>query len=295
MEGMKNGPIRLRAFAKVNYALEVRGLREDGYHDIATVMQSVSLADELRIERAGEGFDLAVEPPESETGPPEDNTVHRAWKALREFSGRELPVKVGLRKRIPSGAGLGGGSADAAAFLLGMNDLYDIGLDLSALRKIGNHVGADVPFCLSGGTALAGGTGDVLTSLPPSPPHHLVLVKPSVSANTGSIYRAYDESGVEAAPSVEPVVSALRAGELPALVRALGNALASVTRDLLPEVERCERDLLRAGALGAMMSGSGSAVFGIFVSKKEAENAKAILQYPFVEVCEPIDQGTKTL
>lgn len=294
MERM-NEPIRLRAFAKVNYALEVRGLRGDGYHDIATVMQSVSLADELRIERAGEGFDLAVEPAGAETGPLEDNTVHRAWKALCALAGRELPVKVRLRKRIPSGAGLGGGSADAAAFLLGMNGLYDLGLDLSALREIGNHVGADVPFCLSGGTALAGGTGDVLTPLPPPPSHHLVLVKPSISANTGHVYRAYDESPSEAASSVEPVVSALRVGALPALVRALGNALAPVTRDLLPEVERCERDLLRAGALGAMMSGSGSAVFGIFISKKETENAKAILQYPFVEVCEPIAQGTKTL
>ena len=287
--------LRLRAFAKVNYALEVCGVREDGYHDISTVMQSVSLADDLELERAEAGFELVVEPAGAEIGPPEENTIYRAWKLLRSLSGRELPVKVKLHKKIPAGAGLGGGSVDAAAFLLGTNDLYDLRFDLASLREIGDNIGADVPFCLSGGTALAGGTGDVLTPLPPPPPHYLVLVKPSVSADTGKVYRAYDESPVTDVASVDPVASALRAGDLSALAYALGNALAPVTRKLLPEVERYERALLLSGALGAMMSGSGSAVYGIFTSRSEAENAREMLQAPFAEVCEPIDRGTKTL
>ena len=287
--------VRLRAFAKVNYALEVCGLREDGYHDISTVMQSISLADEIELERAEGGFEMFVEPTGSEIGPPEENTLYRSWKLLRSLFDRELPVKVRLHKKIPAGAGLGGGSADAAAFLTGMNDLYDLGLDPASLQEIGDNIGADVPFCLSGGTALAGGTGDVLTPLPQPPPHHLVLVKPSVSAETGKVYRAYDSLHAANVPSAEPVVEALRIGDLSTLARAIGNSLSLATRELLPEVEDCERDLLRAGAIRAMMSGSGSAVYGIFASKKEAEKAQATMQAPFVEVCEPADRGVETL
>ncbi|MGI9048750.1 MAG: 4-(cytidine 5'-diphospho)-2-C-methyl-D-erythritol kinase [Rubrobacteraceae bacterium] len=287
--------LRLRAFAKINYALEVCGLREDGYHDISTVMQSVSLADEVELERADRGLDLIVEPTGAKIGPPEDNTVYRAWKMLRTLSGRELPVKVRLHKKIPAGAGLGGGSADAAAFLLGMNELHDLGFDLASLREIGDHIGADVPFCLSGGTALAGGTGDVLTSLPSPPSHHLVLIKPSVSADTGKVYRAYDALHAENILSTGPVVDALRSVDLSTLARAVGNSLSLATRRLLPEIEEYEQALLRAGALGAMMSGSGSAVYGIFTSKSEAEKARSTMQAPFVEVCEPVDRGVETL
>ena len=287
--------VRLRAFAKVNYALEVCGLREDGYHDISTVMQSISLADEIELERADSGFEMLVEPTGSEIGPPEENTLYRSWKLLRSLFDRELPVKVRLHKKIPAGAGLGGGSADAAAFLTGMNELYGLGLDLAALREIGDNIGADVPFCLSGGTALAGGTGDVLTPLPPPPPHHLVLVKPSVSADTGEVYRAYDALDATGGPSVEPVVAALHNGDLSTLAQATGNSLFLATRKLLPEVEERGQELLRAGALGVMMSGSGSAVYGIFATKSEAERAREVLQAPFVEVCEPVDRGTETL
>jgi 4-diphosphocytidyl-2-C-methyl-D-erythritol kinase len=157
------GGVLLRACAKVNYALEVRGLRGDGYHEISSVLQSVSLADELEIERSRGGFELSFEPEGVEIGPVEENTVYKAWASLWEASGHELPTRIRLHKKIPAGAGLGGGSADAAAVLVGMNELFDLGLDAEQLRTIGARIGADVPFCLSGGTALAQGVGEILT------------------------------------------------------------------------------------------------------------------------------------
>ena len=184
--------VRLRARAKVNYALDVLGLRADGYHEVATVMQSISLADEVGLRRAAGGFGLSIEPEGTMIGPTEQNTVYLAWKLLRRLTGDELPVEVTLRKRIPAGAGLGGGSADAAAVLVGLNEMFALGLTVEELCGIGVEVGADVPFCISGGTALGEGIGEILTPLPAPQAHRLVVAKPLRSADTGGIYRAYD-------------------------------------------------------------------------------------------------------
>src|SRR5215210_1819539 len=151
--------VRLMAFAKVNYALDVLALRPDGYHEVSTVMQSFSLADEVGLQRAAGGFDLSVEPEGVEIGAQERNTAYLARKALQRLIGEELPVRVTLRKRIPAGAGLGGGSADAAAVLVGLNELFGLGLLVGDLREVGATLGADVPFCISGGTALGEGVG----------------------------------------------------------------------------------------------------------------------------------------
>jgi 4-diphosphocytidyl-2-C-methyl-D-erythritol kinase len=279
--------VRLRAFAKVNYALEVQGLRDDGYHEIRTVMQSVSLADEVEIERAQEGFALRVEPEGTDTGPLEENTVRKAWVALREVSWEELAVRIRLYKRIPSRAGLGGGSADAAATLYGLNYLFELGLDAEVLREVGSRIGADVPFCLVGGTALAEGIGDVLTPLSAPPSHRLVLTKPERGAKTAEIYRAYDARPRKMA-SVEPVVTALRSADLPALACAVGNDLEPVTGELVPEVRACREELLRCGALGVAMSGTGTAIYGIFGGDVMAGE---LPRAPFSCLCEPLDVG----
>jgi 4-diphosphocytidyl-2-C-methyl-D-erythritol kinase len=281
--------VRLRAFAKVNYALEVRRLRDDGYHEIASVLQSISLADEIDVERAREGFELFCEPG---IGPPEENTVRKAWAILRELSDEELPVRIRLRKKIPAGAGLGGGSADAAAVLVGLNELFDLGLNVEELSEVGLRVGADVPFCLSGGTALAEGVGEVLSSLRAPPDHHVVLAKPRKGAGTGEIYRAYDEHPPgEGKASVEPVVAALRSGELPALAKAIGNDLEPVTARFVPEVAAYRRELLRRGALGAAMTGSGTAVYGIFSSSNAARTAESELRADYVGDFTPVPSG----
>jgi 4-diphosphocytidyl-2-C-methyl-D-erythritol kinase len=286
----------LRAYAKVNYALEVLGLREDGYHEIRTVMQSVSLADEVEIERTGGGFKLFFEPEGVEVGPLEENTVYRAWALLWEASGHELPVRVRLHKKIPPGAGLGGGSADAAAVLAGMNALFDLGLSAADLGEIGSRIGADVPFCLSGGTALGEGVGERLTPLPAPPEHHLVVVKPLRSADTGEIYRSYDGRPREHTPSVEPVVAALWAGDLDALAGAVGNDLEPVTEGLVPDVAAHRRELLRAGARGAAMTGTGTALYGVFGTEDEARlAADRELAAPFLGVYEPVGLGVEAL
>ncbi len=285
----------LRAFAKVNYALEVRGLREDGYHEISTVMQSVSLFDELEIERSSGGFEIEVEPEGAGIGPPEENTVYKAWRSLGELVGLGIPARVRLRKAIPAGAGLGGGSADAAAALVGLNELFRLGLSAEELRIVGLRIGADVPFCLSGGTVLGEGIGEILSPLPGPPSHHLVVAKPAAGAWTARIYRAYDEQPHDGDASVAPVAEALRTGDLGALAQALGNDLAPATKGLVPDVRALEEELLRAGALGAAMSGSGTAVYGVFASEAEARAAAERLRAPFASVCGPVARGVEVL
>ena len=290
--GALTSRVRLRAFAKVNYALEVRGLRDDGYHEIASVMQSISLADELEFARSRGGFELRFEPEGIEVGPIEENTVYRAWELLRVASGQELPVRIRLRKKIPAGAGLGGGSADAAATLYGVNELFGLGVDYEGLRDVGSRIGADVPFCLTGGTALGEGIGEVLTPLPAPPEHHLVLAKPVRSAETGGIYRAYDEqSGGRGTASVESAVAALVAGDLCALAAGLGNDLEPVTAGFVPEVAAYKEDLLREGALGATMTGTGTAVYGVFRREDDVRSARRRVRAPFYGVFEPVPHG----
>jgi 4-diphosphocytidyl-2-C-methyl-D-erythritol kinase len=287
------GEVRLRAFAKVNFALDVLGLRVDGYHDISTVMQSISLSDEVDIERIAEGFEFDFEPEGVEIGPPERNTAYVAWKSLQRLTGLTLPVRVSLRKWIPVGAGLGGGSADAAAVLVGLNELFGLGLGVDGLREVGARVGADVPFCISGGTALGEGVGEKLTRLPGPPAQHLVLAKPHRSADTGEIYRAYDATGAKSARCVEPVVSALRSRNLRDLATVVGNDLVSVTSDLVPEVMALQSDLLTCGALGVTMSGSGTAVYGIFDDEGAAVRAANAVDAPFAGVYHPVPDGVE--
>jgi len=283
----------LRAFAKVNYALEVLGRRPDGYHDIRSVMQSVSLTDEVEIERGGKGFELRVEPEGTEIGPPEKNTVYRAWTVLRNLTGEDFPVRVRLRKRIPAGAGLAGGSADAAAALVGLSALFGLRLDEKEVRGLGVRVGADVPFCLTGGTALGEGVGEVLAPLPAPPAHHLVIARPERGADTGAVYRLHDELAAKPGDSAQPVVEALRAGDLSALARSIGNDLAPVTEKLVPEVGVLRERLLGLGALGAAMTGSGTAVYGIFESEADARAAAGRVSVPLVEVCVPVSAGVE--
>jgi 4-diphosphocytidyl-2-C-methyl-D-erythritol kinase len=287
--------IRLRAFAKVNYALDVLGLREDGYHEVRTVMQSVSLADEVGIEVANRGFELRVEPEGTSIGPPEENTAYRAWKLLCGLVGDELPIRVTLRKGIPAGAGLAGGSADAAAVLVGLNGLFDLGLRVGELRGVGARIGADVPFCVSGGTALGEGVGELLSPLPAPPDHRLVVAKPLAGVETGKIYSAYDEGPAGSTTTASAVVAALESGSLPALAAAVGNDLAPVTAGLVPEVAELRRGLMDAGAFGASMSGSGTAVYGLFDEEEAARSAAQRSGAPFAGVYRPVSCGVEEI
>jgi 4-diphosphocytidyl-2-C-methyl-D-erythritol kinase len=287
--------VRLRAFAKINYALEVRGLRDDGYHEISSVLQSISLADEVEIERSKGRFELHIEPEGSEVGTLEQNTVYKAWRLLCGLSGAELPVRIRLHKKIPAQAGLGGGSADAAATLYGLNELFSLELNYEELREVGSRIGADVPFALMGGTSLAEGVGEILTPLPAPPVHYLLVAKPERGVGTGGIYRAYDECPGRGTTSVKPVVAALRSGDLSALARAIGNDLERVTAGFVPEVEVYRKDLLRLGAMGAAMSGTGTSVYGIFEREGEARSVAERLPGPYIGIFEPVPRGVEVL
>ncbi|HZY57310.1 MAG TPA: 4-(cytidine 5'-diphospho)-2-C-methyl-D-erythritol kinase, partial [Rubrobacteraceae bacterium] len=245
--------------------------------------------------RSKGNFELRIEPRRAEVGTLEQNSVYRAWRLLCGLSGAGFPVRIRLQKKIPAEAGLGGGSADAAAVLVGLNELFEIGLDVEDLRSVGAKIGADVPFALTGGTALTEGVGEILTPLPAPPVHHLLVAKPERGANTGGIYRAYDEHPGKGTTSIKPVVAALRAGDLPALAQAIGNDLERVTTGFVPEVKTHRKDLLRLGAMGAAMSGTGTAVFGVFGSEAEARAAVDGLQAPFVAICEPVSHGVRRL
>ncbi|SMB89438.1 4-diphosphocytidyl-2-C-methyl-D-erythritol kinase [Thermanaeromonas toyohensis ToBE] len=262
--------ITLRAYAKINLTLEVKGTRDDGYHEISTIFQSIALHDTVTLRRA-ESIELEVKGMEGLQRP--ENLAWRAAALLRErypFPG----VKIILEKNIPVAAGLAGGSTDAAAVLIGLNYLFGLGLTPGMLACLGERLGADVPFCILGGTALGRGKGERLLLLPSPPRLWLVIVRPSFAVSSREIYASWD-AGVGGKdfvlPQEEEAVAALYHGDRQALVASLGNALEKVTCTLYPEVKAIKERLLAYGAEKAVMCGSGPAVFGVVPNREEAE------------------------
>ncbi|MGQ9497393.1 MAG: 4-(cytidine 5'-diphospho)-2-C-methyl-D-erythritol kinase [Desulfotomaculales bacterium] len=251
----------VRAFAKINLILDVLGKREDGYHEIASVMQSLALCDYITFEEA-QDLVLTVEGETVPAGP--ENLIYRAAEALRDFSGEAgRGAAIHLEKHIPVAAGLGGGSADAAATLLGLNELWRLGLSRAELMTVAAGLGADVPFCLVGGTGLVRGKGEIVTPLPPAPAMGVVLAVPPLGVSTAEVYARFDATPVRKRPDTEAMVRALRAGKVKEVAARLGNVLEAVTFAMHPELRELKQAVLDAGALGALMSGSGPVVFGL--------------------------------
>lgn len=250
------------ARAKINLTLDVLGKRPDGYHEVAMVMQSVALADRVEVRpAAGEGIELECDLPQ--LGAPERNLAYRAAALLKQRCGLRRGVAIALSKRIPVAAGLAGGSADAAATLRAMNELFALGLSEAALCEIGAEIGSDVPFCILGGTRLATGRGEVLRALAPLPACHVVLAKPAVSVSTAWAYRSYDDARVAAHPDTQAVVRALAARDLTAVAALVCNVLESVTIPAHPVIAEIKARMRRGGALAALMSGSGPTAFAL--------------------------------
>lgn len=272
--------ITLDTPAKVNFFLEVTGKRPDGYHELSTVFQAIGLYDRLTLEKTGEeGVRIEDVSPEKTVEMPLDESNLAVKAALMLFSAFSLPGGLSIRiaKTIPSGAGLGGGSSDAAAVLYGLNTLYDLGLSAEELTPIAMRLGADVPFFLTGGAALGAGIGEKLEPLPAERAVDLVIVKPAAFVSTKEVFETFDrETGKREIRSVEPVATCFYGadGTFPEAVSGLlHNALAGVTEEKVPAVAKTRRVLLEKGACGALMSGSGSAVYGVFRDRKTAENA----------------------
>ncbi|MBQ6974482.1 MAG: 4-(cytidine 5'-diphospho)-2-C-methyl-D-erythritol kinase [Oscillospiraceae bacterium] len=266
-----------KAPAKINLQLSVGPRRADGYHELASVMQTVDVCDTLTVTaHTGGGMSLTCNHPDLSPG--EDNLVCRAAVLFFQCTGVPMDgVTIHLHKVIPMPAGLGGGSADAAAALRALRRLYAPALPDSELETMAAALGSDVPFCVRGGTALAAGRGEKLSPLPPLPQCWAVLVKPHEAYSTAAMYRRIDDTACYDPLDAAPMVSALTAGDLPGVCAAMTNTFEKVLPPDAATAALCRR-LKEQGAMGAMLSGSGSAVFGLFASREGAAQGAAAMQ-----------------
>lgn len=260
-----------KALGKINLSLDVIGKRPDGYHDLKMVMQTVELHDVIEIEKAERGINICCSNPLVPDN--NSNIAYKAAAALSEYTHKQLDVTIKIDKNIPVAAGMAGGSSDAAAVLKGINQLYELGISFEELLKIGKTLGSDVPYCLYGGTMLAEGTGDVLTSLAPYNGIDIVLVKPKIEVSTAWVYKNYDASKVKLRPDTESLIAAISTKDIKSVAAKLGNVLESVTVEAYPIIDEIKKELVRYGASGSLMSGSGPTVFGIFGNNSDAKLA----------------------
>lgn len=266
--------ISLKALAKINLGLDVVRRREDGYHEVRMVMQTIHLYDRLEMEKtATQGIELSTNL--SYLPVNENNLVYRAGKLLMDEFGITEGIKVYLNKRIPVAAGMAGGSTDAAAMLYGMNELFELGLSREQLMERGVRIGADVPYCLMRGTALAEGIGEILTPLAPMVKCPVLIAKPAISVSTSFVYRNLKLDADTKHPDIDRLIRDIRKQDLGAIAGDMGNVLESVTIPNYPVIAQIKEQMMDSGAINAMMSGSGPTVFGLF---EEEETAQAAYQ-----------------
>lgn len=264
--------ISVKALAKINLGLDVVRRREDGYHEVRMVMQTIHLFDRLEITKTGTGT-IALSANLSFLPTNENNLVYRAAKLLMdEFRIRD-GIAVRLQKHIPVAAGMAGGSTDAAATLYGLNRLFGLGLSKKELMERGVKIGADVPYCLMRGTALAEGIGEKLSPLPPMVKCPVLIAKPQVNVSTRSVYEKLKLDAGMVHPDIDRLIAEIRAKNLAAIASQMGNVLETVTIPAHPVIARIREHMMEHGAVGAMMSGSGPTVFGLFESEAAAEAA----------------------
>lgn len=269
--------LQLKAYAKINLGLDVVRKREDGYHEVRMIMQTVKLFDKLTFHLLEEdeirmksnlGF-LPVD---------ENNLVYKAVKLLKDTYGVKQGMEIDLFKCIPVAAGMAGGSTDCAAALVGASRLFGLHLGRERLMELGVKLGADVPYCVLRGTALSEGIGEVLTPLPPIPDCVLLIAKPSISVSTKYVYEHLDAEGIAHHPDIDGMVEAIRQGSLEGIAGRLENVLEQVTIPQYPVISRIKETMREAGAMNALMSGSGPTVFGIFEEAEAAEEAKKLIR-----------------
>lgn len=265
----------VQAFAKINLALDVLHKRNDGYHEVAMVMQSISLADELSLTLQESDITVSTDVPELETG--SGNLAYRAAALLREHCGSKQGAHIYIRKNIPIAAGLAGGSSDAAATLSGLNQLWRLDLTLEELAELGAKLGSDVPFCLYGGTMLATGRGEKLNPLPPMPECWVVLAKPAAQVSTAWVYANYKNQPEIRHPDLTAMQQALSQKDLSRISREAGNVLETVTIPAYPEIDELKTSMLQCGAMVSLMSGSGPTVFGLADNYEKARSIAELM------------------
>ncbi|HOM02656.1 MAG TPA: 4-(cytidine 5'-diphospho)-2-C-methyl-D-erythritol kinase [Acetivibrio sp.] len=263
--------ISLNAHAKINLSLDVIGKRQDGYHEVRMIMQTIALHDEVIVESKDAGIEVECDKPWVPGG--SDNIAYKAANLMMERYKIESGVGIKILKRIPVAAGLAGGSADAAAVIKGMNELFSLNLDEAELMGIGKQVGADVPFCIKGGTMLSEGIGEKLTQIPSFQGVDIVLVKPKVGVSTAWVYNNLKLDKISSRPDTDLLIKAISDRNIVCLAQNMKNVLETVTIEKYEVINDIKNELLRLGALGSMMSGSGPSVFGIFEDGKKAHLA----------------------
>lgn len=269
--------MKLRAYAKINLGLDVIRRREDGYHEVSMIMQTIRIYDQLELERTREpGIFLTTN--RSFIPTDSNNLVYKAADLMMERYQITDGVKINLRKVIPVSAGMAGGSSDAAATLVGMNRLFRLGLSMEELMKIGVNIGADVPYCVMRGTAWAEGIGEVLTPLSAMPDCWILIGKPGINVSTKFVYTNLKIDEHTRHPDIEGMVQALKEQDLYGITSRMGNVLEDVTIPAYPVIEEIKNHMKANGAVNAMMSGSGPTVFGIFDEQEKAERAFELLK-----------------
>ena len=272
--------LSLKAYGKINLGLDVLRRREDGYHEVRMVMQTVGLYDRIDLVRK-DAPGIVVET-NLHYLPANENNL--AWKAasllMEEFRVKE-GVQIRLRKFLPVAAGMAGGSSDAAAVLFGVNKMFGLGLTRCQLMERGVAIGADVPYCVLRGTALSEGIGEILTPLPPVPQCQVLIAKPAVSVSTRFVYEHLkaDQLRPDQHPDIDGMLEAIRRGDLYGIAGCLGNALETVTIPAYPVIGQIKEQMMERGSIGCLMSGSGPTVFGLFSSPRAAADAYEAFRY----------------
>ena len=264
--------ITLKALAKINLGLDVVRRREDGYHEVRMIMQTIHLYDKLDIQKTTESG-IAITSNLSYVPTNENNLVYKAGKLLMDEFDIKEGVSVHLQKRIPVAAGMAGGSTDAAAMLYGMNQIFDLGLSRKELMERGVKIGADVPYCLMRGTALAEEIGEKLTSLPPMVKCPVLIAKPAISVSTKFVYENLKLNEETIHPDIDQLIKDINDKDLHAIAGHMGNVLETVTIPEYPVIAEIKEQMMKSGAVNAMMSGSGPTVFGLFEDEETVKKA----------------------
>lgn len=283
--------LSIKAYAKINLYLDVISRYPDGYHQIKSVMQSISLHDLVEISPANE---LSLSSTSKELSN-KDNLAFKAAEMLRSITSSKAGAHINITKRIPVAAGLAGGSADAAATLAGLNILWGLNLSMEELQRVGAGLGADVPFCLMGGTALAEGRGEKLTRLNPMPKLWMVLATPPMYISTADVYRLVDEREIAPLYTGTEFLNALSSGDIIQISAMLKNLLEEVVLPLHPDIEGIKKLAITAGGSGALMSGSGPSVYIICrdeeTAKRVADDLRSRDETLFIDTVRPVDYG----
>lgn len=279
---INGGRAMARSYAKINLTLDVLGKRPDGYHDVEMIMQTVSLYDLVLVDKTEKNISISTNLRYLPIN--EKNIAYKAASAFFHYTDINGGCKIMIHKNIPVAAGLAGGSGNAAAVLCSLDKLYNTNLSLEELYSIGSKLGADIPYCITGKTALATGIGEVITPLPEIPKCTILMVKPSISVSTGSIYEAIDNIKIDNRPDTEAMINAITNGDVSAIAQNLSNVMGNVTEKMHPIVKGIRRKMILNGALGSVMSGSGPTVFGIFPDYETAKKSHDSFYYQFKEV-----------